>query len=175
GLSMFYPICTPIQPIEVNGRLMPVNPFSIYRKLADELDTTTRRIRHITNQMRVRGWYPGDATELANMLDADDNDFVPISNPEMWAQHGGLDGAIAFWPIDKFILVLRELYANREQTKQAIYEITGISDIVRGATKATETLGAQQIKSQWGSLRIQKMQRMMERAEIGRASCRERV
>lgn len=164
GLSMFYPICTPLQPIEVNGRLMPVNPFSIYRKLADELDTTTRRIRHITNQMRVRGWYPGDAAELANMLDADDNDFVPISNPEMWAQHGGLDGAIAFWPIDKFILVLRELYANREQTKQAIYEITGISDIVRGATKATETLGAQQIKSQWGSLRIQKMQRMMERA-----------
>lgn len=164
NLTQFFPTCTPLQPIEINGRLMPVNPFAIYRKLADELDTTTRRIRHITNQMRVRGWYPGDATELANMLDADDNDFVPISNPELWAQNGGLDGAIAFWPIDKFILVLRELYANREQTKQAIYEITGISDIVRGATKASETMGAQQIKSQWGSLRIQKMQRMIERA-----------
>jgi hypothetical protein len=164
NLTQFFPTCSPLQPIEINGRLMPVNPFAIYRKLADELDTTTRRIRHITNQMRVRGWYPGDATELANMLDADDNDFVPISNPELWAQNGGLDGAIAFWPIDKFILVLRELYANREQTKQAIYEITGISDIVRGATKASETMGAQQIKSQWGSLRIQKMQRMVERA-----------
>lgn len=164
GLTQFFPACTPMQPIELTGRLMPVNPFSIYRKLADELDTTTRRIGAITNQMRVRGWYSGDATELANMLDAGDVDFVPISNPEIWAQHGGLEGAVAFWPIEKFIQALRELYVQREQTKQAIYEITGISDIVRGAGKASETATGQQIKSQWGSLRIQKMQRMMERA-----------
>jgi hypothetical protein len=61
-------------------------------------------------------------------------------------------------------MVLKELYVAREQTKQAIYEITGISDIVRGASNASETATAQNIKSQWGSLRIQKMQRMMERA-----------
>jgi hypothetical protein len=153
-----------MQPIEVTGRLMPVNPYSVYRKLADELDTTTRRIAAITNQMRVRGWYSGSSTDLANIVEADDNEWVPIADGELWAQNGGLANAVAFWPIEKFILALRELYANREQTKQAIYEITGISDIVRGATKATETLGAQQIKSQWGSLRIQKMQRMMERS-----------
>ncbi|WDR03631.1 cell envelope integrity protein TolA [Devosia algicola] len=164
GLSNFYPICTPIQPIAITGRLMPVNPFSIYRKLADELDTTTRRINAITKQMKVAGWYSGDATELSNMLDSLDTDFVPISNPEMWAQNGGLAGAVAFWPIEKFIIALRELYNNREATKQAIYEITGISDIVRGASAAAETATAQNIKSQWGSLRIQKMQRMVERA-----------
>lgn len=164
GLNQFFPTATPMQPIEVTGRLMPVNPFSIYRKLAEEMDITTRRIANITRQMRVRGWYPGSATDLAAMLEADDTDFVPISDGEIWAQNGGLAGAVAFWPIEKFIVALRELYANREQTKQAIYEITGISDIVRGATKATETLGAQQIKSQWGSLRIQKMQRLVERA-----------
>jgi hypothetical protein len=164
GLKAFFPICTPMQPIEMTGRLMPVNPYSIYRKLADELDTTTRRIGALTDQMRVRGWYTGDATELANMLDGGDVDFIPISNPELWAQNGGLEGAVAFWPIEKFIVALRELYVQREQTKQAIYEITGISDIVRGASKSSETATAQSIKSQWGSLRIQKMQRMMERA-----------
>jgi hypothetical protein len=55
------------------------------------------------------------------------------------------------------------LYPAREATKQAIYEITGISDIVRGASEAQETATAQNIKNQWGSLRIQKMQRMIER------------
>jgi hypothetical protein len=164
GLTKFFPSATPMQPIEITGRLMPVNPYAIYRKLADELDTTTRRIAALTNQMKVRGWYAGGATDLANIIEADDNDWVPIADAEIWAQHGGLANAVAFWPIEKFILALRELYTNRNETKQAIYEITGISDIVRGATKATETLGAQQIKSQWGSLRIQKMQRMMERA-----------
>ena len=68
GLEKFFPICTPMQPIEVSGRLMPVNPFAIYRELADELDTTTRRIKAITEHMKVRGWYSGDATELSNML-----------------------------------------------------------------------------------------------------------
>ncbi|TIT64356.1 MAG: hypothetical protein E5W90_22930 [Mesorhizobium sp.] len=162
GLSNFFPIAAPVQPIEVTGRLMPVNPFAIYRKLADELDLTTKRINLITNKMRVKGWYPGDAGDIKAMVDADDDDFVPIANADIWAANGGLQGAVAFWPVEKFILVLRELYASRDQTKQAIYEITGISDIVRGASKAQETLGAQQIKSQWGSLRIQKMQRMME-------------
>src|SRR5690606_29912885 len=34
------------------------------------------------------------------------------------------------------------------------YELSGISDIMRGATEAEETLGAQQLKSQYGSVRI---------------------
>ncbi|WP_181169251.1 hypothetical protein [Mesorhizobium sp. B2-2-2] len=164
GLSGFYSIATPVQPIEINGRLMPVNPFSIYRKLADELDTTTKRIRIITKQLKVKGWYGVSSTDMQAVLDADDNEFTPIADAEVWAANGGLQNAVLFWPVEKLIIVLQQLYQLRDQSKQAIYEITGISDIVRGASKATETLGAQQLKSQWGSLRIQKMQRMMERA-----------
>jgi len=164
GLTGFFPIPTPMQPIEVTGRLKPVNPFSIYRKLADQLDTITKRIDVLTKAMKVRGWYAGDAKNLDAILQLDDNEFAPIQNGELFANsQGGLANAVVFWPADKFITVLRELYADRDQTKQAIYEITGISDIVRGASVASETATAQNIKSQWGSLRIQKMQRMMER------------
>lgn len=164
GLSNFFPTPTPVQAIEVTGRLMPVNPFAIYRKLADELDITTKRIRVLSKQLKVKGWYGVSPTDVQAVLDADDNEFVPIADAEIWAANGGLQNAVLFWPVEKLIVVLSQLYSSREQTKQAIYEITGISDIVRGASKATETLGAQQIKSQWGSLRIQKMQRMIERA-----------
>ncbi|TIW62979.1 MAG: hypothetical protein E5V48_02650 [Mesorhizobium sp.] len=163
GLTDFFCIATPVQPIELTGRLMPVNPFSVYSKLADELDVTTKRINIITNKMRVKGWYPGSQADMAAMVVAEDDDFVPIQDAEIWAANGGLQGAVAFWPIEKYAQVLQRLYEARDQTKQAIYEITGISDIVRGASKSDETLGAQQIKTQWGSLRIQKMQRMMER------------
>lgn len=163
GLSGFYPMGTPMQPVEINGRLRPVNPFAIYRSLADQLDTITKRIDKLLNQLKVKGWYPGDATDLDKVLSLDDNEFAPIGNVEMWAGHGGVDGVLAFWPIDRIIAVLKELYPAREATKQAIYEITGISDIVRGASEAQETATAQNIKNQWGSLRIQKMQRMIER------------
>ncbi|WP_054312275.1 hypothetical protein [Mesorhizobium sp. 1M-11] len=164
GWSGFFPTATPVQPIEVNGNLEPVNPFSIYRKLADELDTTTKRIRIITRQLKVKGWYGVSPTDVQAVLEADDNEFVPIADAEVWAKNGGLQAAVLFWPVERLIVVLAQLYGSRDQTKQAIYEITGISDIVRGASNAAETYGAQQIKSQWGSLRIHKMQRMIERA-----------
>ncbi len=164
GLKGFFPIPTPMQPIEVTGRLKPVNPFAIYRKLADQLDTITKRIDVIAKAMKVRGWYSGGNKSLEAVITLDDNEFAPIDDGELYANsQGGIAGAMAFWPIEKFIAVLRELYAARDQNKQAIYEITGISDIVRGASAASETATAQNIKSQWGSLRIQKMQRMMER------------
>lgn len=164
GLASYFPMATPLQPIEVNGRLKPVNPFSIYRQLADELDDITKRINKLINQMKIKGWYYGAANDLQKVLDLSDNEFAPITDAEIFAQAGGIDKAIAFWPIERFIQVLRELYTARNEVKAAIYEITGISDIIRGASAASETATAQNIKSQWGSLRIQKMQRMMERA-----------
>lgn len=164
GLTQFFPIADPVQPVEITNRLMPINPYSVYRELAKELDTISKRIIIIAKAMQVKGWYPGSSSDLENLVALGDNEFAPITDGEIWAQHGGLANAVAFWPAEKYVLVLQQLYVSRTETKQAIYEITGISDIVRGASKASETLGAQQIKSQWGSLRIQKAQRSMERA-----------
>lgn len=163
GLTDFFCTGTPIQPITVNGRLMPVNPFSIYRRLALDLDDAVRRKNKLINAMKVRGWYGIAEADMQGILDLNDNEFKPVGNPELWAANGGLDGAIAFWPLDKFIAAIQQLDAAIDRYKQWIYEITGISDIVRGASMASETATAQNIKSQWGSLRIQKMQRMMER------------
>lgn len=163
GLSGFFPAATPIQPIEVNGRLCPVNPFAIYRRLADDLDAAVKRRAALVRATKVRGWYALSQTDLETILDLDDNEFAPIKDAEIWASSGGIEKAITFWPIERFIAAIQQLDVTINAIKQMIYEITGISDIVRGASNAGETATAQNIKSQWGSLRIQKMQRMMER------------
>lgn len=162
-LKGFFPMPAPIQPITSAGRRMPVVPFKIYRALADELEDATRRIRAITAGLKLRGLVAGDGADIAQLAEAEDNQLVPIANLEGLVAVGGLDKAISWWPVDKAIQVLRELYQNREATKQMIYEITGISDIVRGSTKANETATAQQIKAEWGGLRIQRSQKMVER------------
>ena len=36
-----------------------------------------------------------------------------------------------------------------------IFEINGIADIMRGSSQASETLGAQELKNQWGTLRLE--------------------
>jgi hypothetical protein len=50
------------------------------------------------------------------------------------------------------------MYAAREQTIQVIYAVTGLSDIIRGASQASETATAQQIKSNFASLRLKEIQ-----------------
>jgi hypothetical protein len=163
GLSQFFCIATPLQPIEINGRLKPVNPFKVYKKLADDLEVAVRRKTRLIEAMKVKGWYGTTQKDITAVLDLNDNEFAPIADAEIWAANGGLANAVAFWPFEKFIAAIQVLDGAIAQYKAWIYEVTGISDIVRGASVASETATAQNIKSQWGSLRIQKMQRMMER------------
>lgn len=163
GLTNFFCITTPLQPIEINGRLMPVNPFSVYRRLANDLDDAVRRKNILIRAMKTKGWYGVSEADMQAILDLGDNEFAPIKDFEIFAANGGIQNAVAFWPIDKFIAAIQQIDLAITTYKSWIYEITGISDIVRGASQASETATAQNIKSQWGSLRIQKMQRMIER------------
>jgi hypothetical protein len=165
GLTAFFPCARPIQPIERIGDLCPVCPYSIYEELAEELDLVTRRIRKIIAGIKVRGGAAaGDMIKgIKDIAGLGDNEIAEITGVEAFAQQGGLEKGITWWPIEKSIQALEALSVHRESIKATIYEVTGISDIVRGASNAQETARAQEIKSQWGSLRIQKMQRLMER------------
>ena len=55
------------------------------------------------------------------------------------------------------------LVSLRKQVIEDIYQIMGLSDIMRGATDPNETLGAQQLKTQYGSTRIRDKQQEMVR------------
>jgi hypothetical protein len=97
--------------------------------------------------------------ELARMFsEGVDNKLFPVTGWAAMSEKGGLKGAIDMMDTSQIIVTLRELYAAREQVKQSIYEIMGISDILRGSSKAQETLGAQQLKANFGSLRLKSSQ-----------------
>ena len=66
-------------------------------------------------------------------------------------------------PIEQAAKVVVILTQQREACKQVIYEINGLGDILRGQSNASETLGAQQIKAQWGTMRISTLQRELQR------------
>ena len=163
GLKGFFPCPRPVQPITMAGRREPVSPWSVYRKLADELEAVTRRIAAILSGIKVRGLMAGNAANIQALADAEENTLTAAPDMDGLVATQGLQNAVMWWPVDQAITVLQQLYVARESIKQSIYEITGISDIVRGQSDSSETLGAQEIKTQWGSLRIRKMQRDMER------------
>jgi len=157
-LTNFYPIPKPLYAIEDASSLVPIPLFEYYKEQADELDTVTRRINILVKGLKMRGIYDATISELSELMRGEDNDLIPAANVTALLERGGLEKAIWFMPIEQAAKVLQILQLQREATKQVIYEITGISDIVRGSTNANETATAQQIKSQWGNARLKRMQ-----------------
>jgi len=124
-----------------------------------ELDTINNRISMLIQACKVIGVYDKSAISVGRMLtEGFDNQLIPVDNWAMFAEKGGLKGQIDWLPLESVVTALNQLGVAREAIKGQIYELTGIADIVRGASKASETLGAQQIKAQFASVRIKKLQ-----------------
>jgi hypothetical protein len=157
-LTNFFPTPKPLQAIEQTASLVPVTPLRIYESLVDELNVVTRRITKLIKTLRPRGLYGGNALDIDAVSKADDGELVPATDVMAFLQAGGLEKVIAWFPLDPTTKAIQTLYEQREAIKQTIYEVTGIADILRGSTDPGETLGAQQLKAQWGSLRIQRRQ-----------------
>ncbi len=162
GLQDFWPMPRPIYDVVDSGSLVPIVPYSLYKDQAEELDHVTRRIDKLVEQCRYRGVYASDIEEFEKLARAQDGEFVPIQNAMQFAE-GGLDKAIWPVPLETLVSVIIQLMQHREALKATIYEITGLSDIVRGASVASETATAQQIKAQFGSIRIQDRQAEVQR------------
>lgn len=161
--SDFFPIPCPLYIIENTGSLLPLIPFHQYENQANQLDKISRRIDKITDGMRLRAMYDaGLFGELQDLMQTDDNEFIPIQNAQGW-RDGGLDKAISWFPTEKAATLLEALYEARSQQKAIIDEITGIADIVRGATDPNETAKAQELKATFGSIRLQRMQKEVQR------------
>lgn len=154
-LSGFFPCQEPLFSTQTNDTLVPVPDYIEYQDQAGELDTLTDRISKITTAIRANGVYDSSVPALQRLLqDGTDNKLIPVDQWAAFAEKGGVAGAIQLVPMDMLVEVLTELYNARTQVKQDLYEITGMSDIVRGVTDPDETMGAQKIKANFATGRL---------------------
>jgi len=166
-LEDFWPCPRPAYGTTSTGSLIPVPDYVYYQNQCEEIDTLTKRINKLTDQLRLKIFYPagdGSVSPAIEKAMRPENDTVMVPIPE-WAafvDKGG-SNAIVTLPIDEVQKVITACIAARQQLVEDVYQITGISDIVRGDTQASETATAQRIKSQWGSIRIRDRQAELAR------------
>lgn len=167
-LEGFFPCPRPAYGTTQRGSLVPVPDMVYYKDQLEEINELTGRIHALSGALQVRGFYPAGAGEIGDAIEAalksTDNRqvMVPISN---WAAFGGgaAKDTIVWLPLDMIVTTLAQLVELRRQLIDDVYQIMGLSDIMRGSTEASETLGAQQIKAQYGSVRIRDKQKELVR------------
>lgn len=164
GLAGFYPTPGLLLLTAKPGRLSPTPLYVYYKNQAEELNRVSVRLNKVLSAIKVRGAYSTlMGKDIENILAETEmeNALVPAGESALLAQSGGFDKLIWLLPIEKLIQVAQQLYQAREAIKQVIYELTGISDIIRGSSVASETATAQDLKAKWGTVRLRKMQKLV--------------
>jgi hypothetical protein len=165
-LEGFFPCPRPAYGTVQRGSLVPVPDVLQYKDQLEELNMLTGRIHALSDALEAKGFYPAGGAELSDAVQAAIKThtpgrlLVPISN---WAAFGGSKEVIIWLPIDMIAQTITALVALRKQVIEDIYQIMGLSDIMRGATDPQETLGAQRLKTQYGSTRIKDKQQELVR------------
>ncbi|MCD0415693.1 hypothetical protein LOC51_00565 [Rubrivivax sp. JA1024] len=167
-LEGFFPCPRPAYGTVQPETLIPVPDYVQYKDQLEEINELTGRISALCEAVRVRGFYPagagdlGDAIETAISSKDDGQILVPVSNWSLLG-NGAPKDTIIWLPLDQIVMTIKELVGMRRQLIDDVYQITGLSDIMRGSTVASETLGAQKLKSQYGSVRIRDKQEELVR------------
>ena len=158
-LNEFFPCPRPLYATLTNDSLVPVPDFTLYQDQATDLDILADRIDGLTRMLQVKGVYDASEPALARLFTEGQNgNLMPVKNWQAFAEKNGLQGAINVVDLRPIAEALQAAALTMEQVKGQVYEITGISDIIRGNTEASETATAQQIKGQYASLRLKSVQ-----------------
>jgi len=139
---------------------IPKADFAIAQDLYNHIDELNTRITIITRAIKVVGVYDQSAgTSVGRMLkEGNENDLIPVENWAMFAEAGGLKGKIDWFPVDQVVGVLQTLRSVLSDQMDLLYQVTGMADIMRGKSEQYSGVGQDQLKAQFGSIRVQALQ-----------------
>ena len=142
-------------------KLLPAPLYSKYKNLCEDLTDIHDRIQSLVKQAKFTGAYTSFAeqSDVENIMNGEDGEFKPLKTT------ANIDDArklVVFKPLNEIANTITVLRTEKMALKQDIQEITGLSDIVRGASVASETATAQQLKGNFAISRIQPLQKEVE-------------
>lgn len=157
GLDGFYPFPRPLASNLSTSLYLPVSDYYLAQDLYNEIDEVSEKIRQLAKAVAVRGVYDGAAGEVARLLtDTGNNELIPTNNFGAWKEKGGLKGAIDWLDITNIVDAMNKLREYRSELINLLFQVTGLSDVLRGAASAAQATATEQaIKAKFASVRME--------------------
>lgn len=157
-LRGFFPCPKPAYGTLRPRTLVPVPDYIRYAGHFTKINSLTRRIYDLLDAVRMKGLVPagGDISDAIQELLRDNSNammLIPVPGAALMAS-GSAGNFVQWLPLAELAEAIQGLIAARRELFSDYDRLSGISDIMRGETEAEETLGAQQLKSQYGSVRV---------------------
>jgi hypothetical protein len=159
-LEGFFPCPEPFIANSTTTLFHPVADFHVAQDLYNEIDVLQTRISILTKAVKVVGLYNMKEAGVQRMLqEGVENDLIPVDNWAMFAENGGVQGAVSWLPLGEIVGALTQLKDQLNTTLELLYQVTGLSDILRGAAPAPrESAASAQQRARFASVRIQYLQ-----------------
>lgn len=167
-LDGFFPCPKPAFATLTTDSLAPIPDYVYYQDQAEEIDTLTARIGALQQALKLVGFYPAGpqgegAPEVERaMAPGFENKLIAVKSWDAFTK-GNNSAPVVWLPVQQVGELLKGCVELRKQLIEDIYQIVGISDIMRGDANASETATAQSIKAQYGSIRIRERQQELAR------------
>ncbi|HWP12318.1 MAG TPA: hypothetical protein VNN06_10885, partial [Ramlibacter sp.] len=153
-LPGFFPCPRPLLANCTTGNLLPVPFYAQYQDQALQLDVLSERMHMLTKACKLVGVYDSTQEGVQRMLnEAVENQLIPVDTWAAFAEKGGVKGVMDWLPIEQVVNTLKILGERFEQLKSQVYEITGIGEIMRGASTGG-TAAEAKMQEQYISVRL---------------------
>lgn len=163
-LDGFFPCPKPMLGTTANDSMLPTPDYVYYQDQAEEIDELTQRIAELQDALKVRGFYSAEEkVNLDALIKGKNTIMIPVPSWQGVKENGGLRGLVEWFPTEQVASALKACIELRKQLIDDVYQITGVADILRGASDPRETAAAQGLKAQWGSVRVRDRQKEVMR------------
>lgn len=163
-LEDFFPCPQPVVATTLTAAFLARADFAMAQDLYKELDRVNHRLSRLVDAVKAVGVYDKNAVAAGTMMKSGvENALIPVDNWSALVEKGGLKGVTDWLPIDQYVNAIQQLDQRKSQLQHDLYDVLGISDIMRGASVASETATAQQLKVQYGGARLSNLQNEVAR------------
>jgi hypothetical protein len=160
GLEGFFPCPKFLIANATTSSFMPRADFTLHQDLYNEIDNLTTRIQMLERAVKAVGVYDKAQPGVQRMLqEGVNNDLIPVDNWAAFAEKGAIQGTVAWMPLQDIAGAMDKLRETRKEKIDLLYQTTGMSDIMRGAsTQPNVTATEQGLKARFASVRVTALQ-----------------
>lgn len=159
-LDQFWCDSPPLIANTTTNKYIPKSDYAMAQDLYAEIDVLEQRICRLTEACKLIGVYDKANDEVKRIFNEGvENQLIPVANWAEFAEKGGLEGSIQWLPIEAVTAVIQQLTELQTSKIQQLMQITGMADVLRGASQQAYTSAAEtNAKVQLSSVRLQCLQ-----------------
>lgn len=168
GLTGFFPCSAPLIINQSTDEFWPTPEYFQIMDITDDVNSIVTRMILLTKAIRCRFFFDASFPILQQLV-SETGEGGGIGVPDLERilinNKGNLSTLVAYLPVDQMIEGLKNMYEAFQQRLEMFYNITGISDLIRGQTPqdgTQKTNGEKQLEAKFAVNRFEPYQRKVQ-------------